>query len=75
MRLEGQAVPMGYLHPYMQPELGIGGYDAGAGLINDFFRRQLQLYLTDELDREGREIIELCMASAPVEEYLRFGGI
>lgn len=75
MRLEGQAVPMGYLHPYMQPELGILGYDAGAGLINDFFRRQLQLYLTDELDREGREIIELCMASAPVEEYLRFGGI
>lgn len=73
MRLEGQPIPSAYLHPCMQPELGTEGYDAGAQLICGFFRRQLQLYLTDELDSTGREIVELCMASAPLEEYLRFG--
>ena len=73
MRLEGQSIPLGYLHPYMQPELGTVGYDAGAKILIDFFRSQLQLYLTDALDPEGREIIMLCLDSAPVEEYLHFG--
>ena len=73
MRLEGQSIPLGYLHPYMQPELGTVGYDAGAKILIDFFRSQLQLYLTDAMDPEGREIIMLCLDSAPVEEYLHFG--
>ena len=73
MRLEGQSIPMGYLHPFMQPELGREGYDAGAEILSAFFRRQLELYLTEELDKTGWEIIELCLQSAPLENYLRFG--
>lgn len=72
MRLEGQPVPSAYLHPYMQPELGTEGYDTGAKMLRDFFLRELQLYLCDDLDKTGREIIGLCMSSAPLEEYLRF---
>ena len=71
LRLEGQYISAGLLHPYMQPELGTEGYDAGAKQLTDFFKKELGQYLEMELDLRGREIIELCMADAPVEEYLR----
>ncbi|MBQ3211375.1 MAG: DUF4914 family protein [Oscillospiraceae bacterium] len=71
LKLEGQCLPAGLLHPYMQPELGTEGYDKGAGLLTDFFKAQLGQYNVLELDPLGREIIELCLSDAPLSEYLR----
>lgn len=71
LRLEGQYIPQGLLHPYLQPELGTAGYDAGAKLLSDFFKSELEKYLVPELCEEGREIISLCLSDAGLEDYLR----
>lgn len=71
LRLEGQCIPSGFLHPYMQPELGLEGYQAGAGIMCAFFKERLAEYLGSGLDAEGHRIIELCLSDAPLEEYLR----
>ena len=46
------------------------GFDAGAKIITDFFKEQLQQFMTDDLDPLGRQIIELVMNDAPLEDYL-----
>jgi len=71
LRLEGQYIPSGLLHPYMQPELGTCGYDAGAKLLSEFFKKELAQYELPGLEPLGREIIKLCMADASLDEYLR----
>ena len=71
MKLDGQYVRQTFLRPELQSKLGEEGYDAGAKILTDFFKEQLKQFLTDDLDPLGREIIELCMNDAPLEEYLR----
>ena len=51
-------------------KLGFDGYDAGARILTDFFKEQLQQFMTDDLDPLGRQIIELVMQDAPLEKYL-----
>ena len=70
MRLDGQYVRQTFLRPELQSWLGFEGFDAGAKIITDFFKEQLQQFLTDELDPLGRQIIELVMNDAPLEDYL-----
>ena len=38
--------------------------------ITDFFKQQLQQFMTDELDPLGRQIIELVMNDAPLEDFV-----
>lgn len=71
MKIDGQYVRQTFLRPELQSKLGFEGYDKGAKILTDFFKEQLEQYLTDELDPMGRQIIELCMSDAPLEEYLR----
>lgn len=71
IKIDGQYVRRTFLRPEMQSKLGNEGYDAGAKILTDFMKEQLQQYLTDELDPIGRQIIELCMNDAPLEEYLK----
>lgn len=71
LRLEGQYIPAGLLHPHMQPELGMEGYRAGTAILCSFFKERLAEYLDTGLDAQGRRIIELCLDDAPLEEYLR----
>ena len=59
MKIDGQYVRRTFLRPEFQSKLGFEGYDAGAKI------------LTDELDPIGRQIIELCLNDAPLEEYLK----
>ncbi len=70
MKIDGQYVRQTFLRPELQSKLGFEGYDAGAKMITDFFKEQLAAFLTDDLDPMGREIIELCMRDAPLEDYL-----
>ena len=39
-------------------------------MLTDFFRRELEKYNTEELDPLGRQIIELFLKGAGVEEYM-----
>jgi hypothetical protein len=69
LTLEGAKIPSRFLQSYRQPEMGTEGYDKGAGILDNFFSRELEKYLTPELDPTGRKIIEACIHGAGVEEY------
>lgn len=70
MKIEGQYIPERLLRPELQTALGEAGYDAGAKILTDFFRAELVKYLRPGLDPAGREIIELCLSGAAVEDYI-----
>ncbi|WP_062377519.1 DUF4914 family protein [Demequina pelophila] len=67
--LDGQPIRRTLLRPELQSQVGMHAYDEGAAMITGFFAKELQQFLTDELDPLGREIIDLCLRGAPVEDY------
>lgn len=69
LTIEGAKIPSRFLKVYRQKEVGEAGYDAGADMLYDFFRKELPQYLTPELSPLGRQIIETCLAGKPVDEY------
>lgn len=69
LSIEGSKIPARFLQVYRQSEVGEEGYDAGARILYDFFRRELPQYLTPELSSTGRRVIEACLSGAGVEEY------
>ncbi|MGC9520933.1 MAG: DUF4914 family protein [Anaerolineae bacterium] len=69
LQVEGRFVSRWFLQVNTQPEVGNGGYDAGAQMLYDFFREQLNLYLVDDLDPLGRRIIECCLDNGSVRDY------
>ena len=71
MKIDGQYVRQTFLRPELQSKLGFEGYDAGAKILTDYFKEQLQQFLTDELDPLGRQIIETCLNDGTLEDYLR----
>ena len=69
LTIEGAKIPSRFLQVYKQDEVGKEGYDEGAEKLYDFFKEELQQYLTPDLNPKGREIIEACLRGATVEEY------
>ncbi len=69
MTLEGSKIPSRFLKVYNQPEVGIEGYDKGAEILKDFFKQELQKFLSDDLLATGRRIIEACLSDANIDEY------
>jgi len=69
LTLESSKIPSRFLKVYNQPEVGIEGYDAGAEMLRDFFREELQKYLQDDLLGTGKRIIDACLSNASIEEY------
>lgn len=69
LTIEGAKIPSRFLKVYKQDEVGYGGYDMGAEKLYEFFKKELQQYLTPELNPLGRDIIEACLRGASVEEY------
>lgn len=72
MQVEGTIIPTWFLRVDEQPEVGVEGYDKGAAILGDFFRRELQKFLQMELDDLGRKIIECCMDGGSLENYEAF---
>ena len=70
MRIDGQELRQTFLRPELQSRLGLEGYDAGARILTDFFKKEIQSLLCDELDPMGCKILELCLRDAPLEAYL-----
>jgi hypothetical protein len=69
LTIEGTKIPSRFLRVQKQDEVGLDGYDAGAQILYDFFKKELQKYLTPDLSVTGRTIIEACLSGASVEEY------
>jgi len=70
LTIEGSKIPSRFLKVYRQPEVGEAGYDAGAQMLTDFFKREVQKFLTPELSPIGREIINVCLNNGSLEDYV-----
>lgn len=71
LTIEGSPIPTRFLKVYRQAEVGEAGYDAGAAILRDFFRKELITFLEPDLLPLGRKIINACLDDCPVEEYAR----
>jgi hypothetical protein len=69
LTIEGAKIPSRFLQVHRQSEVGVEGYDAGAQILNDYFKHELQKFLTRELSITGRKIIDACLSDATIEEY------
>ena len=70
LKIDGQYIRRAFLRPETQQEVGIEGYDAGAEILTEFFRQELVKYNTDDLNPLGKQIIEMFMKGATVQDYL-----
>ena len=71
MQIEGTLLHEWFLRVDKQPEVGTEGYDAGAGLLHNFFIEELKKFLHPDLDPLGSEIINCCMDKGSVHDYER----
>jgi len=69
LTIEGVKIPSRFLQVHRQPEVGNEGYDAGAQILFDFFKNEIEKYLVPELAPLGREIIEACLNGATMDDY------
>ncbi|KNY29365.1 DUF4914 family protein [Pseudobacteroides cellulosolvens] len=70
LKVDGTFLAKGFLQPNLQPEIGNKGYDEGAKILTTFFKKELEKFLTPDLNPLGREIIECCMNDGKLEEYI-----
>lgn len=70
LKVDGTYLPKGLLQPNLQHEVGNDGYDAGAKILNSFFKRELAKFYTPDLHPLGRKIIECCISGGNLEEYI-----
>jgi len=70
LKIDGQYIAKAFLMPETQAELGLEGYDDGAKVITDFFKKELAKFDVPELNPIGKKIVDCCMNDAPLSEYL-----
>lgn len=69
LTIEGVKIPSRFLQVHRQPEVGNEGYDAGAQILFDFFKNEIEKFLVPELAPLGREIIMACLNGATMDDY------
>jgi hypothetical protein len=69
LTIEGAKIPSRFLKVYRQKEVGMEGYDTGAEMLYQFFRQEIEKYLTPDLMPLGRQIIEACLEGKTVDDY------
>jgi hypothetical protein len=70
LKVDGQYVRRSFLQPERQSKLGTEGYDAGAAILLDFFKKEVVKFNTEELNPLGRQIIECLLRDASLQEYI-----
>ncbi|MDF2820989.1 MAG: hypothetical protein K0R15_1430 [Clostridiales bacterium] len=70
LKVDGQHIRKIFLQPELQAEVGHDGYDKGAKILSDFFKKELEKYNVPELNPLGKKIIECCLNDSPLEDYL-----
>ncbi|TCK98478.1 uncharacterized protein DUF4914 [Natranaerovirga hydrolytica] len=71
LKVDGIDIPKGLLQTNLQLEVGEEGYDKGAKILTDFFKKELEKFLTPDLNPLGRQIIECCMNDGSLEDYVK----
>ena len=71
LTIEGSPIPTRFLKVYRQAEVGDAGYEKGAAILRDFFRKELVTFLEPDLLPLGRKIINACLEDCGVDEYAR----
>jgi len=69
MQFEGAIIPQYFLEVNKQPEVDNDGFDKGAEILYEFFAKELEKYLVDDLHPLGKKIIETFMHKNSLEEY------
>lgn len=69
LRVEGLEIPKGFLQTNLQYEVGNEAYDEGSKILTAFFKKELEKFLTPDLDPLGRKIIECCINDGTIEDY------
>ncbi len=67
--VEGRSIGTWFFKVNTQPEVGDEAYDKGARILNDFFKQEIEQFLTDDLMPLGRQIIECCLKGGSIEDY------
>lgn len=70
LRISDTVLPTGFLRTECQPEVGTEGYDAGAKLLTDFFKKELAAFLVPGLSPRGRKIIETFMNDGSLADFV-----
>ncbi len=70
IKVDGAFIPKELLEVNHQPEVGEEGYDAGAVILTDFFKKELAKYDSPDLDPLGRKIIDCCMNDGTLSDYI-----
>lgn len=70
VKIDGNYVPKELLRVERQEEVGTQGFDMGARILQNFFRKELESFVTDDLDPLGKKIIDCCLKNGTLEEYL-----
>jgi hypothetical protein len=70
MKVEGQFIRKSFLRPETQSEMGEEGYDKGAQVLMDFFKKELEHYNHEGISPLGKKIIECCLNDGSLEDYL-----
>ena len=71
LRMNGTEIPPGLLQVDRQVEVGEEGYDKGAKILTDFFKKELESFLVPDLDPFGAEIIKAFLNDSPLEEFVK----
>jgi hypothetical protein len=70
LKIDGQFIPKNLLQPELQSELGTAGYDKGAKILTDFFKKELKQFLTPALDPLGKKIIECFLNDGALGDFI-----
>lgn len=73
--VEGRTIGKWFFEVDLQPEVGTAAYDAGAKILQDFFRQELPQFLVSDLSKEGRAIIQCCLEGGTLADYEKLLGI
>lgn len=67
--VEGRPIGSWFFQVEKQPEVESEAYDAGAQILQEFFERELNQFLCEDLEGLGRKIIECCLQGGKVDDY------
>lgn len=71
LKINDIEIPKELLRTELQLEVGEEGYDKGAKILMDFFKKEIKKFLVPDLHPLGREIIECFLNDGSLEELVK----
>jgi len=71
LKINDIEIPKELLRTELQLEVGEEGYDQGAKILMDFFKKEVKKFLVPDLHPLGREIIECFLHDGSLEELVK----